>query len=244
MKCFCGRPALDSGLCPYHDPQCIRDKKCRARLSFDPVCEGCNLPGGEASGVAPRLRGAKIHGPLIVETVVGDVDLSEARGVDVYIYNVRGAVRLGGSRFRHIYIDTVLGDVYMAGVKAESVVVEGVVGRVVADGAKLGGHLYVGEVKGGVSLAAAQLAGEAVLYKIAGRISAGARAYSIAISNSKGDVELPGANTEGDIHIVESTGERLDLTGVEVGGRIFLIASKFGGARIDRGDILKKLVML
>lgn len=91
MYCFCGRPARESGFCEYHDPQCVRDPKCRAKLVFTPSCERCHLPGGEASGIAPRLRETHIHGPLVVETVVGDVELEGARGVDVYIYSVRGS---------------------------------------------------------------------------------------------------------------------------------------------------------
>ena len=53
-----------------------------------------------------------------------------------------------------------------------------------------------------------------------------------------------GGPAEGDIYVVESAGDRLDLSGVEVGGRLFLLASKFGGVRVDRPDLLKKIVVL
>ncbi|MGB9705271.1 MAG: hypothetical protein ACPL3C_07465 [Pyrobaculum sp.] len=244
MRCFCGRPALESGYCPYHDPNCVRDKRCRRSLAFTPDCEGCNLPGGEVFDSAPRLRGAKIHGPLIVQYVVGDVDLTEARGADLYIHSVRGAVRLGGSRFRNIYIDTVEGGVDLTGARAVGVVLWSVKGSVAAGGLSAGGHVSVIDAAGPVALSGAKIAGELIVEGVRGTLQAGASAYSISIYKLKGEASLSGASTEGDIRIVESQGERLDLSGVEVGGRVYILASKFGGVRVDRQEVLKKLVVL
>jgi DUF4097 and DUF4098 domain-containing protein YvlB len=89
------------------------------------------------------LREARIHGPLIVETVTGGVDLEGARGVDLYIYSVRGDVRLVGARFRHVYIDTVLGVVDFSGGSADSFVAVAVDGGVRARGAEVRGRLHV-----------------------------------------------------------------------------------------------------
>lgn len=243
MRCFCGRSALESGYCPYHDPSCVGDKRCRRLLAFTPDCEGCSLPGGEVLDTAPRLRGAKIHGPLIVEYVVGDVDLSEARGADLYIHSVRGAVRLGGSRFRNIYIDTVEGEVDLTGARAVGVVVWSVRGRVAAGRLSAGGHVSVVDVVGPVALSGAEIAGELIVEGVKGSVQAGSSAYSISIYKLRGEALLSGASTEGDIRIVESVGERLDLSGVEVRGRVYVLASKFGGVRVDRHEVLKKLVV-
>jgi len=205
VYCFCGRPARDSGLCEYHDPQCVKDPKCRAKLVFTPHCEKCHLPGGEASGVAPRLREAHIHGPLVVETVVGDVELEGARGVDVYIYSVRGVVKMRGAKFRHVYV--------------------GEVSSLSARGASVTGELVVERAKGGVA-------------------AAGARAYSLTVYKAGGVVDLSNVVVEGDIFIIEAAGDRLDLSGAEVGGRVYIMESKFGGVRIDRADLIKRIVVL
>jgi len=143
VSCFCGRPVRSSGFCIYHDPQCVKDPSCRRLLSFTPDCERCHLPGGEVSGAPPRLREARIHGPLIVETVTGGVDLEGARGVDLYVYSVRGDVRLVGARFRHVYIDRVLGVVDFSGGRADSFVAVAVDGGVRARGAEVRGRLHV-----------------------------------------------------------------------------------------------------
>jgi hypothetical protein len=96
----------------------VKEPGCRRLLVFTPDCERCNLPGGEVSGAPPRLREARIYGPLFVEFVTSDVDLEGARGLDLYIYSVRGNVRLGGAKFRQVYIDGVLGEVDFSGGRA------------------------------------------------------------------------------------------------------------------------------
>ena len=244
MSCFCGRPARSNGLCIYHDPQCVRDPSCRRLLSFTPDCERCHLPGGEVSGILPRLREARIHGPLIVETVTGDVDLEGARGVDLYIYSVRGDVRLAGARFRHIYIDRVLGVVDFSGGRADSFVALSVDGGIRARGAEVRGRLHVVRSSGFLDAEGASAVGEVLVDRFRGDVSLGVRAYSLELAEISGAVNLAGASAEGDVYIVESTGDRLDLSGVEVGGRLFLLASRFGGVRVDRPDLLKKIVVL
>ncbi len=244
MSCFCGRPAGSNGLCIYHDPQCVRDPSCRRLLSFTPDCERCYLPGGEVSGVLPRLREARIHGPLIIETVTGDVDLEGARGVDLYIYSVRGDVRLAGARFRHIYIDRVLGVVDFSGGRADSFVALSVDGGIRAKGAEVRGRLHLVDSSGFLDAEGASAVGEVLVDKFKGTLSLGVRAYSLELVRISGAVSLAGASAEGDIYVVESTGDRLDLSGVEVGGRLFLLASKFGGVRIDKPELLKKIVVL
>ena len=139
MRCFCGRPARGGGFCIYHDPQCVKNPACRRMHAFTPDCERCHLPGGEASGVPPRLREARIYGPLVVETVAGDVELEGARGVDLCIYSVRGDVKLAGARFRHIYIDGVVGSVDFTNGRADTFVAIAVNGRLAATGARIGG---------------------------------------------------------------------------------------------------------
>lgn len=244
MLCFCGRPARSSGFCIYHDPQCVKDPECRRLLVFTPDCERCNLPGGEVSGVSPKLRGARIHGPLFVESVTGDVDLEGARGLDLYIYNVRGNVRLRGARFRHIYIDTVLGEVDFSGGLAESFVAASVKGAIRARGAEVRGGLHVLSSSGVLDAEGASVVGEVLVDKFKGEVSLGVRAYSLELARVSGAVNLAGAAAEGDIYIVESTGDRLDLSGAEVGGKVFILASRFGGLRIDRPQIFKNFVVL
>jgi len=244
VYCFCGRPARESGLCEYHDPQCVKDPKCRAKLVFTPHCEKCHLPWGEASGVTPRLREAHIHGPLVVETVVGDVELEGARGVDVYIYSVRGVVDMRGAKFRHVYVDGVVGGVEMVGARVESAVVVDVLGGVNLDGASAGGHVYVGGVSS-LSARGTSVAGELVVERAKGGVVvAGARAYSLAVYKAGGVVDLSNVVVEGDVFIVEAVGDRLDLSGAEVGGRVYILESRFGGVRVDRADLIKRIVVL
>ncbi|ABL87224.1 conserved hypothetical protein [Pyrobaculum islandicum DSM 4184] len=244
MRCFCGRPARESGFCPYHDPNCVKDLACRRKLVFTADCERCHLPGGEVSDVAPRLREARVHGPLFIYYVTGDVDLRGAGGIDLFIYSVRGNIYLEGARFRHIYIDQVVGDVDFRGGRAELFAVFSVRGEISAAGAKIGGHLQVVESSGRLDLTGAGVVGEIIVERFRGGVVARAGAYSITICGSRGDVDLSGARTTGDIVLVESEGGRLDLSGVEVGGRVFILASKFGGVRIDRPEVVRKIVVL
>jgi hypothetical protein len=90
----------------------------------------------------------------------------------------------------------------------------------------------------------ASVVGEVLVDRFRGDVSLGVKAYSLELAGINGVVNLAGASAEGDIYIVESAGDRLDLSGVEVGGRLFLLASKFGGVRVDRPDLLKKIVVL
>jgi len=244
VKCFCGRPALESGFCPYHDPNCVRDKACRRRLEFLPDCEKCNLPGGEVVDVSPRLRGARIYGPLAVQFVTGNVDLAEARGIDVYIHSVKGDVDLRGAKFRHVFINEVVGAVFLTGARLETAMLQSVKGDVNGDGIAAGGHVYAGGISGAVSLTDARIVGEALIEEVRGEVRIRAEAYSISLYRVKGDVALANSRVEGDIRIVESTGDRLDLSGVEIQGRVVILNSKFGGVRIDRADLFKKLVVL
>jgi DUF4097 and DUF4098 domain-containing protein YvlB len=190
------------------------------------------------------LREARIHGPLIVETVTGGMDLEGARGVDLYIYSVRGDVRLAGARFRHVYIDTVLGVVDFSGGSADSFVAVAVDGGVRAREAEVRGRLHVVGSSGFLDAAGASAVGEVLVDRFRGDVSLGVKAYSLELAGINGVVSLAGASAEGDIYIVESAGDRLDLSGAEVGGRLFLLASKFGGVRVDRPDLLKKIVVL
>ncbi|ACB39890.1 hypothetical protein [Pyrobaculum neutrophilum] len=244
MRCFCGRPAGEGGLCPYHDPGCVRDPACRRQLVFTADCEGCSLPGGEAVEVAPRLRGARIYGPLVVEFVVGDVDLRGARGVDLFVYSVRGDIYLEGARFRHIYIDQAAGGVYFSGGVAYSFFAASVEGRISARGARVGGHVVVVDSSGALDLSGASAAGEVAVDGFRGDVAAGARAYAVSLSRVRGDVDLSGGRVEGDVAVVESSGGRLDLSGLEVGGRVFVLGSRFGGVRVDRAEVLRRLVVL
>ncbi|MEM1615299.1 MAG: hypothetical protein QW452_04970 [Pyrobaculum sp.] len=244
MACFCGRPAGPSGLCPYHDPACAKDRRCRSRLVFVADCERCNLPGGEVTDTPPRLSGARIHGPLIVYFVVGDVDVRGARGVDLYVYSVRGGVYGEGSRFRHIYVDQLAGDLSMASARFDSLVASGVSGRVSLAGARAGGHVYVGDVRGEVDLGGAEAAGEVVVDRVRGGVRAGGRFYSLVLHGVEGDVDLSVLKIEGDVFLVGVSGDRLDLSGAEVGGRVFLLESRFRGVRVDRREVLKKVVLV
>ncbi|RFA97615.1 DUF4097 family beta strand repeat-containing protein [Pyrobaculum aerophilum] len=244
MKCFCGKPALESGLCPYHDPNCVKDKSCRRRLAFLPDCEKCNLPGGEVVDVPPRLRGARIYGPLTVQFVTGNVDLAEARGVDVYIHSIRGNVDLRGAKFRHVFVNEVVGTVLLTGARLETAMLQSVKGNVNGDGIMTGGHIYAGDVSGIVSLTDARIVGEAIIEEVKGEVRLRAEAYSISLYRVRGDMALTNSRVEGDIRIVESAGNRLDLSGVEIQGRVVILNSKFGGVRIDKADLIKKLVVL
>lgn len=244
MSCFCGRSALQSGFCPYHDENCVKDPKCRKRLVFTPVCEMCHLPGGEVYGVAPRLRGAKIYGPLLIDTVAGDVDLSEARGRDLVVHNVRGKVRLSSARFRHIYVDLVLGDVELAGGKTQSLVVSRLEGKLSLGGTYVGGNVAVFDTKGRIDGRGAEVVGEVVVDGHRGDVALGVRAYSITVARLRGSLDLSSAEVEGDVYVVECEGERLDLSGASIGGRLYILASRFSGVRIDKADNLKKAVVM
>jgi len=241
MQCFCGRPALDNGLCIYHDDSCVKDPRCRKKLVFAIDCELCHLPGGEVSGAQPRLRGAKIHGPLLIESVAGDIDLREARGRDLIVYNVRGGVLLTSSRFTHVYVDLVLGEVAFSQGRAQSFVASRVEGRVDLSKAVMRGHVLIYDTKGVIDIRGAAIAGEFIIDRHKGGVSLGARAYSITIARVKGDVDISGAEVEGDIYVLESEGDRLDLSGVEVGGRVYILESSFSGVRVDKAEVLKKI---
>lgn len=244
MSCFCGRPAGPDGRCPYHSDNCVKDPICRKKLVFTAHCEECHLPGGEITGESPLLKKAKIHGPLFIETVAGDIHLEGARGRDLYIYNVRGNIHLSNGRFSHVYIDVVLGHVDMAGGKAGGLILARTQGVINMSRLRAGGHIYVGESSGLLDLSGATAAGEIAVEKFRGDVKAGAKAHGISLQGVRGSIILAGAAVDGDISILDSQGERLDLSGVEIGGRIFLINSKFGGVRIDNPAVLKKVVYL
>ena len=106
------------------------------------------------------------------------------------------------------------------------------------------GRLHVLSSSGVLDVEGASVVGEVLVDKFKGEVFLGVRAYSLELARVSGAVNLAGAAAEGDIYIVESTGDRLDLSGAEVGGRIFILASKFGGLRIDRPKIFKSLVVL
>lgn len=243
VSCHCGRATWRDGLCIYHHPQCVKDPQCRKKLTFQHNCVGCKLPGGEAVDTPLVLSNSKIYGPLIVDTVSGDIELNGVRGVELYVHNVRGRILARSSKFRHVYIDRIVGEIDLSRGKFQSLIILSAEGGITLTKTKVSGHIYIAESKGVLTSTKITAAGDLTIEKYIGNVLINGVVNSVRFWKVRGGVDLSNIKTE-EIYFVECEIDRLDLTDTEINRQLIAVSSKFAGMRINKREMFTKIKIL